>query len=92
MVYCCAPVLHSDRPSHHGATVRSGYGSRDPGAPEQVAIAEQKLHKPVRAPRLQRFTLALLSVKLKSSGALTIKQLRDVIRIFQPQTVLGWQC
>lgn len=57
---------------------------------QQLAIAEQKLHEPVRASRIQRFTLALLTFKLKSSGALTIKQLRDVIRIFQPQTVLGW--
>jgi hypothetical protein len=57
---------------------------------QQLAIAEQKLHKPVRASRVQRFTMALLTFKLKSSGTLTINQLRDVIRVFQLQTVLGW--
>ena len=57
---------------------------------QQLAIAEQKLDKPVRVSRIERLTLALLTVKLKSSGSLTIKQLRNVVRIFQPQTVLGW--
>ena len=57
---------------------------------QQLAIAEQKLHKPVRTSRVQRFTMALLTFKLKSSGTLTANQLRDVIRIFQLQTVLGW--
>jgi putative transposase len=57
---------------------------------QQLGIIERKLHKPVRASRVERLTLTMITVKLVSSGGRTVKQLRQVVRIFQPQTVLGW--
>ena len=52
----------------------------------QLGIAERKLHKPVRASRVERLTLAVLTTKLRSSANCTIEQLRQSIRIFQPKT------
>ena len=57
---------------------------------QQLGIAERKLHKPVRASRAERLTMAVLTAKLRSTGQHTIEQLRQIIRIFQPETVLGW--
>ena len=57
---------------------------------QQLGIAERKLHKPVRLSRVERLTLAVVTTKLKSSSIRTVEQLRQIIRIFQPETVLGW--
>jgi len=57
---------------------------------QQLGIAERKLHKPVRASRIERLTTAVLTTKLRSSGNRTVTQLRQGIRIFQPETVLSW--
>ena len=57
---------------------------------QQLGIAERKLHKPVRPSRVERLTLAVVTTKLKSSSIRTVEQLRQIIRIFQPETVLGW--
>jgi len=57
---------------------------------QQLGIAKRKLHKPVRASRVERLTIAVLTTKLRSSGSRTVAQLRQIIRIFQPDTVLGW--
>ena len=56
----------------------------------QLAIVERKLDKPLKVSRAEKFTLAILSVKLKNTTGQTVKQLSDVIRIFQPETVLKW--
>ena len=55
-----------------------------------IEIAECKLHKPVRVSRVERLTLAVLTMKLRSSANCTVKQLRQSIRLFQPKTVLTW--
>ena len=57
---------------------------------QQLGIAERKLHKPLRASRAERLTLAVVTTKLRSSSIRTEEQLRQIIRIFQPETVLGW--
>jgi hypothetical protein len=36
---------------------------------QQLGIAERKLHKPVRASRVERLTIAVLTTKLKGSVA-----------------------
>jgi putative transposase len=56
----------------------------------QLAIVERKLDKPLRVSRAEKFALSLLAVKLKSTTGQTVKQLNDVVRIFQPETVLRW--
>jgi putative transposase len=57
---------------------------------QQLGIAERKLHKPVRASRVERLTIAVVTTKLKSATGWTAIQLHQVIRIFQPETVLRW--
>ncbi len=57
---------------------------------QQLGIAERTLHKLVRVSRVERLTLAVLTMKLKSSANCTVEQLRQSIRIFQPKTVLDW--
>src|SRR5690606_13160380 len=48
------------------------------------------MDKPVRLSRAERLTLAVIGAKLKAVSGRSIKQLRDVIRIVQPETVLCW--
>ena len=57
---------------------------------QQLAIAQRKLHKPVRSYRVKRLTVTVVATKLKSATGRTTAQLRQVIRIFQPETVLCW--
>jgi putative transposase len=57
---------------------------------KQLAIVERKLDKPLRVSRAERLILAVLATKLKSIKGYTIKQLGEVIRIFQPETVFKW--
>ena len=57
---------------------------------KQLAIVEQQLDKPVRLSRVERLTLAVICVKLKAATGRSVQQLRDVIRIVQPETVLRW--
>ena len=53
-------------------------------------MMEQQLDKPVRLSRAERLTLAVLGARLKAVSGRSIKQLRAVIRIVQPETVLRW--
>jgi putative transposase len=57
---------------------------------KQLAIVEQQLDKPVRLSRAERLTLAVISAKLKAVSGCSLKQLREVIRLVQPETVLKW--
>ena len=57
---------------------------------QQLRIVERKLLKPIRTSRVERLTLAVVTTKLRSSSNRTVEQLRKFIRIFQPETVLGW--
>ena len=56
----------------------------------QLEIVQRKVNKPLRVSRAEKFTLALLTIRLKRITGQSAKELRDVIRIFQPQTVLKW--
>lgn len=56
----------------------------------QLAILERKLDKPLRVSRAEKLPLVVLSTKLKSTTNRTTRQLRDTIRIFQPETVFKW--
>jgi putative transposase len=57
---------------------------------KQLASVERKLDKPLRVSRAERLILAILATKLKSIKGYTVRQLREVIRIFQPETVFRW--
>ena len=57
---------------------------------QQLAILQRKCHKSVIPNRAEKLTLAILAAKLKQATQRPTDQLRDVIRIFQPQTVMRW--
>jgi putative transposase len=57
---------------------------------QQLALAERKLNKPLRVSRIERLTLAIAATKLKSVTNQTTAQLDGIIRIFKPETVIGW--
>jgi putative transposase len=56
----------------------------------QLMIVERPLTKPLRLLRLEKLTLAVLVAQLKIRTGQTFHQLRQMMRIFQPETVLKW--
>jgi transposase len=56
----------------------------------QLAIVERTLDKPIRPSRGEKLTLAVLTTKLKAGTGRTAKELGEIIRIVQPETVLKW--
>jgi putative transposase len=57
---------------------------------QQLAILKRKQDQPVKPNRAEKMTLALLTAKLKAVTQRPASRLQDIIRIFQPETVLGW--
>jgi putative transposase len=56
----------------------------------QLNILERKQTSPIKHSKAERVTLAILTNKLKKLGDRSASQLRNVVRIFQPETVLKW--
>ena len=56
----------------------------------QLDLAERKLQSPLKPNRAEKLTLAVLVAKLKQGTQRPANQLRDLIRLFQPETVLRW--
>lgn len=57
---------------------------------QQLSILQRKQKHPIRPSRIEKLTLGFLTNKLKRTTHQTANQLRDVIRIFKPETVLRW--
>ena len=57
----------------------------------QLAVMTRLHGKPVKPNHAEKMTLAVLTKKLRQSKNRSTNQLRDVIRIIQPETVLRWQ-
>ncbi len=57
---------------------------------QQLAILQRKQDKSIKPNRAEKMTLAVLTVKLKELTHRPVDQLRGILRIFQPETVLGW--
>jgi len=57
----------------------------------QLAVMTRLHAKPVKPNRAEKMTLAVLTKKLRQSKNQSANQLRNVIRIIQPETVLRWQ-
>jgi hypothetical protein len=55
---------------------------------QQLALLQRRCHKPVKPNRAEKMTLAILAARLKQATQRPTNQLRDVIRIFQPETVM----
>jgi transposase InsO family protein len=56
----------------------------------QLALAQRQIHHPVRLTPVEKLTLSVLTVKLKTLSQRSLTGLRDVIRLVQPETVLRW--
>jgi transposase len=56
----------------------------------QLAILQRQQPKPLRISRVDKLMLAVLTVQLKTATGWTLKQLGQVLGLFQPQTVLKW--
>lgn len=56
----------------------------------QLDILERKQPHPIKPSKAEKLTLAVLTNKLKTMGNRSASQLRNVLRIFQPETVLKW--
>jgi hypothetical protein len=57
---------------------------------QQISILQRKLNSPIRPSRVEKLTLSFLTVKLKKLTNQTANQLKSVIHIFQPETILRW--
>jgi len=57
---------------------------------QQISILHRKLNSPIRPSRAEKLPLSVLTMKLKKLTNQTTCQLRNVICIFQPETVLRW--
>jgi putative transposase len=57
---------------------------------QQLSILHRKQNSPIKPNRVEKLTLAVLTAKLKRITHRSANQLRDVIRIFQPETILRW--
>jgi hypothetical protein len=56
----------------------------------QLAILQRKLKHPVKPTRIEKMTLAVLASKLKQLSTESTNHLRDLILIFQPETLFRW--
>ncbi len=57
---------------------------------QQLDILAHKHNHVVRPSRQDKWTLAVLTASLKRRSRLTTSQLGSVLRIFKPETVIGW--
>jgi hypothetical protein len=57
---------------------------------QQLSILQRNLNHPIRPSRVEKMTLAVLITKIMRTSHQSTHQLRDIIRIFQPETVLRW--
>jgi putative transposase len=56
----------------------------------QLSILHRKLNHPIRPSRVEKMTLTVLITKIMRTSHQSTNKLRDIIRIFQPETVLRW--
>lgn len=57
---------------------------------QQLDMLERKLDKPVRPTRIEKLTLAVVFARVKATTRHPTTQLRKIMRLFQPETVLKW--
>jgi len=55
---------------------------------QQLSILQRKLNHPIKPSKIEKLTLAVLAAKYNQITHQTANQLRGVIRIFEPGTVL----
>ena len=56
----------------------------------QLDIVDRARDKPLRISRVEKLTLAVLALQLKAVTGWSVKQIGQILRIFQPETVFKW--
>jgi putative transposase len=56
----------------------------------QLVMVERHLDRPVRPSRIEKLTVAVVAAQLKTITNRSAAGLREVIHLFQPETVLKW--
>ena len=57
---------------------------------QQLSILQRKFNHPIKPSKIEKLTLAVFTTRFKQTTRQTANQLRDVIRIIEPETVLRW--
>jgi len=57
---------------------------------QQLAILQRKHKQPIQLSRVEKLTLGVLTTQYKQISHQTTAQLRDVICIFRPETMMRW--
>ena len=57
---------------------------------QQLSILQRKHNSPIKPNRVEKIALVVLAASLKRITHRSANQLRDVIRILQPETILRW--
>lgn len=57
---------------------------------QQLRIVERKQERGPQIPRWQKVPLAVLVVRLRDRASNTREALADSVRLFKPDTVIGW--
>jgi hypothetical protein len=57
---------------------------------QQLSILQRKTNSSIRPSRIEKLTLSVLTVKLKKITNKKANQLKNVVMILQPETVLRW--
>jgi transposase len=57
---------------------------------QQISILLRNHDQPIRAMRFEKLTLTVIASRLKELTHRSAKQMEKFIRLFQPETVLGW--
>jgi len=56
----------------------------------QLTILQRKLKHPVKPTRIEKLTLTVLTIKLKQFSRKSTNHFRDLLLIFQPETIFRW--
>jgi len=57
---------------------------------QQLFILQRKLNSSIKPNPIEKMILAVLTTKIKRISHQSTNQLQDIIRIFEPETVLRW--
>jgi len=90
LVHSQAHFLHPFSHRQLQAIIRSGKRFGNPGVASTTIHLQRKLNHPIKPSKIEKLTLAVLTTKFKQTTRQTANQLREVIRIFEPETVLRW--
>jgi len=56
----------------------------------QLAILQRKINRPIKPTRIEKLTLAVLTIKIMQFSRKSTNHFRNLILIFQPETVFRW--